>query len=130
MSVQILSISVQFNRCIQKESIDDFITDLHKLVKYCNYGNTREEMIRDRLVVGVRDMRLSEKMQLQDNLDYKKTLEMARSYETVLWQNRELHKNKMASATIINRVQTKGKKQALENSKTWQILKVLFLWRK
>lgn len=36
-------------------------------------------------------MRLSEKMQLQDNLNYKKALEMARSYETVLRQNRELH---------------------------------------
>lgn len=91
---------------------------MHKLAKYCNYGDTREEMIRDRLVVGVRDMRLSEKMQLQDNLNYKKALEMARSYETVLRQNRELHQKTDANATSINRVQSKGKKQSLEKSKT------------
>ncbi|XP_024880608.1 uncharacterized protein LOC112460238 [Temnothorax curvispinosus] len=109
-----------FNRRMQKEgeSIDDFITDLHKLAKYCNYGDTREKMIRDKLVVRVRDIRLSEKMQLQDNLNYKKALEMARSYETVLRQNRELHQEMTANATSINRVQSKGKKQSSEKSKT------------
>ncbi|EZA47539.1 hypothetical protein X777_16208 [Ooceraea biroi] len=31
-----------FNRRAQKdgESMDDFITDLHKLAKYCNYGSS------------------------------------------------------------------------------------------
>lgn len=34
-----------------RESVDDiFITDLHCLARYCNYGNLHEEMIRDRLL--------------------------------------------------------------------------------
>ena len=47
------------------ESVDDFITDLHCLARYCNYGNLHEEMIRDRIVVDIRDSKLSQKMQLE-----------------------------------------------------------------
>ena len=55
------------------ETADSFITALYELAEHCNYGNLREEMIRDRLVVGIRDSKLSEKLQLDDAL----TLERA-----------------------------------------------------
>ena len=34
--------------------------ELYKLAENCNYGNLKEEMIRDRLVVGISDQQLSE----------------------------------------------------------------------
>ena len=37
------------------ESIETFITDLHCLARYCNYGNLHKEMIHDRIVVGIHD---------------------------------------------------------------------------
>ena len=37
------------------ESVDDFITDLHCLVDRCNYGDLQNEMVRDRMVVGLLD---------------------------------------------------------------------------
>ena len=45
-----------FNRRKQEneESVETFITALYSLAEHCNYGNLREEMIRDRIVVGVR----------------------------------------------------------------------------
>ena len=51
------------------ESVDDFITDLHCLARCCNYGN---QMIRDRIVVGIRDSKLSLKMQLELDLTLEK----------------------------------------------------------
>lgn len=116
-----------FNCCIQKEgeSIDDFITDLHKLAKDCNCRNSREEMIRESWSTSER-MRLSERMQLQDNLDYKRTIEMARSYETkkneILQQSRELHQGTTVDSAT-NRIQVKGKKniQKKTGSKSWII---------
>jgi len=42
------------------ESVDSFITDLHCLARYCNYGELHDEMIRDRIVVGIRDSKLSQ----------------------------------------------------------------------
>ena len=42
------------------ESVDEFITDLYAIAKYCEYGGLHDELIRDRIVVGIRDAQLSE----------------------------------------------------------------------
>ena len=55
----------KFNRRWQgeTESVDEFITDLYALAKYCDYGGLHDELIRDRIVVGICNANLSEKMQ-------------------------------------------------------------------
>jgi len=65
------------------ETVDSFITDLHCLAEHCAYGNLHEEMIRDRLVVGLLDSTLSEKMQLNPDLTLEKAVTMARQSEAV-----------------------------------------------
>ena len=37
---------------------------LYSLAEHCGYGNLHDEMIRDRIVVGIRNSSLSEKLQL------------------------------------------------------------------
>ena len=44
------------------EPVDSFITDLYALTEFCHFGNLRDELIRDRLVVGILDKQLSEKL--------------------------------------------------------------------
>ena len=39
----------------KREPVDNFITSPYGLVEHCEYGAQRDEMIRDRLVVGIRD---------------------------------------------------------------------------
>ena len=41
------------------ESVNSFITDLHALTEHCEYNTLHDEMIRDRLVVGLQDTSLS-----------------------------------------------------------------------
>ncbi len=41
-----------------------FITAVHKLAENCRYGVIQKEIIRDRLVAGIRDHGLSEKAKL------------------------------------------------------------------
>ena len=45
----------KFNRrsLLAGETADQFITSLYSLAENCNYINLKEEMIRDRLVVGI-----------------------------------------------------------------------------
>ena len=52
----------------QGETVDAFVTALHTLAEHCEYGELRSQMIRDRLVVGLLDANLSEKLQLEANL--------------------------------------------------------------
>ncbi len=56
----------RFNRCNQEagESIGAFITAVHALVEHCEFGALRDELISDRIVVGIQDARLSESLQL------------------------------------------------------------------
>lgn len=72
------------------ESIEEFITALHTLSEHCNYGTVREELVRNRLVISVRDKQLREKLMLIENLTLIKAIEIAKSWEAIKQQNREL----------------------------------------
>ena len=66
----------KFNQRKQEEgeSVDTFVTALHTLVKHCEYGALQDQMIRDRLVVGLRDAVLSEKLQMEPDLSLEKVV--------------------------------------------------------
>ncbi|KAL1445282.1 hypothetical protein MTO96_029260 [Rhipicephalus appendiculatus] len=66
-----------FNRRIQDEgeAMTDFITALHTLAERCDYGDLKDELIRDRIVVGVRDQKLSTKLQLEQDLTLEKAVD-------------------------------------------------------
>ena len=44
--------------------VEAFVTSLYTLAEHCGYETLHDEMIRDRIVVGIQDRRLSEKLQL------------------------------------------------------------------
>lgn len=56
----------KFNQRKQEEgeTADSFITALHVLTEYCDYGALHDDLIRDRIVVGLRDRKLSESCNL------------------------------------------------------------------
>ena len=51
---------------------------LYTLVKYHEYGGLHNELIRDRIVVGIRDAQLSEKMQMESELTLERAVILAR----------------------------------------------------
>ena len=73
------------------EAIDGFITDLHTLSEHCQYGALREELIRDRIVVGIKDKGLSEKMQMNRNLTLAIATDMSRHSAQVKTQAKEIY---------------------------------------
>ena len=58
----------------QGKLVDSFITALYELAEHCGYGNLNDKMIRDRLVVGLGDSKLSEKLQLDPELTLEKAI--------------------------------------------------------
>ena len=78
----------KFNQRCQEpgESVDSFITALYGLAKYCGYAGLHDEMIRDRIVMGLRDARLSEKLQLDADLMLEKAVTQVRQAEAVKQQ--------------------------------------------
>ena len=75
----------RFNRRNQLggESIEQYIVALYHLVEDCQYGAMKEELIRDRLVVGIRDEALSQKLQMDPKLTLEGAKKAARQREAV-----------------------------------------------
>ena len=65
------------------EPVDAFITDLYCLSEHCEFGALREELIRDRIVVGLQDVKLSEKLQMDSSLTLQTAINKARQNESV-----------------------------------------------
>ena len=65
------------------ESVDQFITSLYTLAEHCDYGELKDKLIRDRIVVGLRDAKISEKLQLDPALTLEKAVTQARQKEAV-----------------------------------------------
>ena len=65
------------------ESVDSFITSLYGLAEHCGYSGLHDEMIRNRIIVGLRDATLSEKLQLDAELSLDKAVAQVRQAEAV-----------------------------------------------
>ena len=78
----------KFNMRRQEEGepVEAFVTDLYALAEHCAYGDLHDEMIRDRLVVGIRSAKLSEKLQLDSELSLETALMQVRQAEAVKLQ--------------------------------------------
>ena len=72
------------------ENVDDFMTCLHSQVDSCDYGALKDEMVRDRLVVGLKDQALSKRLQMDLKLTLKKAVDLAPSSERIKRQQQVL----------------------------------------
>ena len=82
----------RFNQRSQGEGepVDAFITSLYTLAEHCQFGVLHDDLIRDRIVVGLRDLKLSERLQLDHELTLEKAVVSARQSEAVKHQQSSL----------------------------------------
>ena len=78
----------KFNRRKQgdDETVDEFIADLYRLAQHCDYGALHDQLVRDRIVVGIKDREVSEKLQMEATLTLDAAVTMARQSEAVKTQ--------------------------------------------
>uniref|UniRef100_A0A8C6LL46 Uncharacterized protein n=1 Tax=Nothobranchius furzeri TaxID=105023 RepID=A0A8C6LL46_NOTFU len=81
----------KFNKRVQQpaEPVDAFIMALYALAENYEYSNLHDELLRDRLVVGLKDSSLSEKMQIDKDLTLAKAITMAKQLEEIKRQVRD-----------------------------------------
>ena len=95
-----------FNKRTQSpgQPIDTFIQDLYKLSDSCDYGNLREDLIRDRIVVGVYSDALSDSLQAKSDLLLKKAFELSRQAEARTHNDEYVRENTAATNTNVDYV--------------------------
>ena len=82
------------------ENIETYIRKLYELSKHAHFPN-REESIQDRLVLGMCDRELSEKLQLKANLVLKDAVQQAHQFQLVKHQ---LSEQRYDSSTSVDAV--------------------------
>ena len=98
-----------FNKRTQQQ--EDYITVLHQLADGCEYDDIKEEMIRDRLVVGIRDKAMSEHLQMESKLTLDKAIKLIRQREAVQQQQDILKGSNETLETINARSKVKSRIQ-------------------
>ncbi|KAL1419507.1 hypothetical protein MTO96_025413 [Rhipicephalus appendiculatus] len=80
----------RFNARVQQdgESAEDFVTAIHPHSKDCEFGALREEIVRDLLVVGIKDKQLFARLQLDPDLTLQKALDSVHQIESVRQQQK------------------------------------------
>ena len=109
-----------FNKRAQDagESIDHFITDIIKLAEHCQYGELKDDLIRDKLVSGIQDDKVREKLLGVKDLNLEKTIETLRISQAT--KDMASHISDEPSAT--NTVNAVGQK-VLKNKETRELAK-------
>ncbi|XP_074611079.1 uncharacterized protein LOC141865664 [Acropora palmata] len=67
----------------QGESVESFVRSLYELAEHCDFGTIRDQQIRDRIVIGISDKTVSQKLQLKSDLTLETAIQIARQSELV-----------------------------------------------
>lgn len=72
-----------FTNVVQKEgqSFDSFLTELQTKSSTCNFGDQKDSLIRDRIIFGIRNKKIQERLLEDDDVSLEKTVSMCRSSE-------------------------------------------------
>ena len=73
-----------FNQRVQEvgESFDSFLASVSSLAKTCNFGTIQDRMIRDTVVVGIKDNTTRKKLLAESKLTLNKCIDICRASET------------------------------------------------
>ena len=74
----------------QAESIDTYITSLRALAETCEFGALKEDLLRDRIVCGVRDKGIRRKLLQESGLTLSKCVDICRANEATTAQLKDM----------------------------------------
>ena len=91
-----------FNTRVQApgESIDQFVTDLRSKARSCEYAQLCDSLIKDRIVVGIRDDHVRAKLLRTTDLDLPKAIDICRAAEASRTQLDKLNTQTQAECAV------------------------------
>lgn len=82
------------------ESLDNYITALMKLASTCGFGDLRESLVRDRLILGVTDDKIREKLLGKRDLNLDKAIEIIKTTQVTRSQATEISEESLIHEEI------------------------------
>jgi len=108
----------KFNSIVRTpgESIANYVAALRELSKHCNFGDHLEEMLRDRLVCGVNDVKIQRRLLAEVDLTYRKAREIAVKMELASKNVEDLKQTTTADSHGVGAVQRDINKVQVESA--------------
>ena len=96
----------QFNSrdCRARESVGTYVTELRHLSEHCEFGSTLNEKLHDRLVCGVEEPKIQQRLLAEPDLSFDKAFELALASQSADKNAKDLQ---LMASPAINWVQHK-----------------------
>jgi len=107
----------KFHQIVQKQSINEYISELRKQVEHCEYGAMKDEVLRDKFIFGLKENAIIEKLLSENHKDLTidKAIQMASAYDN-LHQTELLKKDSPSSFENVAAIRGfKSQQQATAN---------------
>ena len=72
------------------ESVATFVSELRSIATFCNFGDRLDEMLRDRIMCGIANKKIQDRLLSESKLDFKKAMEISLSLEEAAKRAKEL----------------------------------------
>ena len=95
------------------ESVSQFVAELRKLSEFCEFGDTLDVMLRDRLVCGVRNQKLQQRLLTESNLTFTKAFGIAQTAELSEQNAKDLQREETMEVHVLNK---KGQERTMPTS--------------
>ncbi|XP_024889360.1 uncharacterized protein LOC112465838 [Temnothorax curvispinosus] len=92
------------------EKFDSFLAEIKKLSQTCEFGTMADRMVRDRIVLGIKDKVLQERLLRVEDLNLQKAIDYCRAAEVSKDQAKSLQGDKAEIDSIRKKVQQKSSK--------------------
>jgi hypothetical protein len=95
----------KFNSCRRRqgETVAMFVAELRRLTKYCEFGASLDDMLRDRLVCGINDERIQRRLLGEPTLTFARALELSQAQESASRYARDLQQKSPAESVHVIR---------------------------
>lgn len=68
------------------ETFEKYLAELRKLIKTCEYGQLEDSLLRDKIIIGIRDEETKKRLLQTQNLDLRRTIDICRTNESAAQQ--------------------------------------------
>ena len=94
------------------QTIDEFVTELKARSQHCEFGTLQESLIRDKIVLGVYNKKVQERLLRESELSLDQAVSICRAAEEIKLQTKEMQsQNKQEGASKVDYVKSKKKLQ-------------------
>lgn len=102
------------------EDFETFLLALKKLAENCEFGQLKTSLIRDRIIIGIVNQHLRERLLGEEN-DYNKVVKLCRAVEKGKQRATEISNDSVkTSTTEVNWINTQDNRQQPSTSKQWR----------